>query len=74
MGLLVVYRYMLVTIPFFGPLGIVEPIQCAYQITGNTSNSLERGTGLFGAAAFRARTVDNAGETTDWVTINGMVD
>ena len=65
---------MFVAVVFFGAFGVIEAIQGADQIAGDAANPLERRPVGFGAAAFRARAVDDAVIPADRIAVHRMVD
>ena len=52
--------------------GIIKPIQCAYQITGNPSDPIEFHL-AFMTAAGRADISYNAGKSADRISVNWVV-
>ena len=65
---------MLDPVTDFRAFGIVETIQSAYQITGDTANSLERKICIFGTSAFGTRVVDDAIVAARRVPVHRVVD
>ncbi len=59
----------------FGGLGVVEAVQGADEVAGNTANALEvRATVIFAASALGADIIDNATIAADGVAVKRMVD
>ena len=66
---------MFYSVPYFRTFCVIETIQCTYQITGDTADSLEAYFAfIFFSAAFGASITDDAVVAADGVAVNGMVD
>ena len=59
---------------FLGPLGIVEVVERAHQISGDAADALDRLVGGFVAVAVRALVADDAGVAADRVAVDRVVD
>ena len=65
---------MFYTIPLFRTLGVVEVIQCTYQISGDPADPFKGSFPGFVSAAAGTGVTDDAGVSAGRVMVNRMVD
>ena len=66
---------MFEAVTFFGPFGIVEPIERAHQVAGDAADAFELGPAIaLLAVAFGATAVDDAGIAAHRVAVDRMID
>ena len=65
---------MLDAVVLLGPLGVVEVVERAHQVSGDAADALDRLVGGFVAVAVRALVADDAGVAADRVAVDRVVD